>query len=192
MNEFMTSLLVIGTEFGVIISIFFIALIVMLIIKKKKDANITTRFKQEIQGSANQRMENLEKSLSSAFNLSGPATKGYAEEIIKNERTIFSNVLKIFHGKDKSLILNLQKDLANLNQTYQDLANQISQQGASSDDTSDAGDSSSSADIERLQSENDLLKDENSRLKEDLKKSLESIDYLQTQYTELFDKTNQE
>jgi len=185
MNEFMTSLLVIGTEFGVIISIFFIAMMILFLIKKNKDANIKTRFKEDIKSSTNQRIENLEKSLSSTFRLSGDETKDYAKEIIRNERTIFSNVLKIFNGKDKSTILSLQKDLSNLNQTYQKLANKISQDATSSDDGSTAG----GVDNEHLQSEITLLKEENSRLKEDLKKSLESIDYLQIQYTELFDKT---
>lgn len=185
MNEFMTSLLVIGTEFGVIISIFFIAMMILLLIRKKKDTNISTRFIGEIKSSSNQRMDSLEKSLASTFRLSGAETKDYAKEIIKNERTIFSNVLKIFNGKDKSTILSLQNDLSNLNQTYQSLANKISLEAGSND----GGTTAASVDDTHLQSEITLLKEENTRLKEDLKKSLESIDYLQVQYTELFDKT---
>lgn len=185
MNEFMTSVLLIGTQFGFLISIIFIVLLVALIRRKKKDQNITTQFKDEIKSSSAQRLVNLEENIASAFKLNGQETKTYAMAIIKRERKIFADVLKIFQGEDKSLILNLQDDLKRLNQTYQDLANQLNSSGAITAGTNGVTD-------EQLQEAVKELKHENEELKEELKKSQESIDYLQVQYTELFDKANKE
>jgi len=186
MNEFLTSLLFIMAEFGIVISVFFVVLVVIFFMRRKKNSEISTQFKEDVKSSSTERMQNLENSLSSSFQLNGEDTKSYAEEIIKNERKIFSNVLKIFSGKDKSLILSLQDDLASLNQTYQKLANKISSQVDSSVNVSSSEDGD-----EALLGEVNVLREENARLKEDLKKSLESIDYLQVQYSDLFDKTQE-
>jgi len=185
MNEIMTSLLLIGTQFGFIISIVFIVMIVVLIRRKKKDETITTKFKDEIKNSSAQRLVNLEENLASSFKLNGQDTKSYAQAIIRRERKIYTDVLKIFQGKDKDLILNLQEDLKKLNQTYQDLADQLN----NSNGTGSGNDGEAN---EQLEEAVKGLKQENEELKEELKKSQESIDYLQVQYTELFDKANKE
>ncbi len=181
----MASVLLIGTQFGFIISIVFIVLIVFMIRRKKKDQTITTQFKDEIRNSSAQRLVNLEENLASTFHLSGQETKTYSQAIIKRERKIFMDVLKIFRGEDKSLILNLHDDLKRLNQTYQDLADQLNNSGGNSSDDGAKAD-------EKLQEAARVLKQENEALKEELQKSQESNEYLQAQYTELFDKANKD
>ena len=174
----------IGTEFGIVVGIILAIFLVLFFKRKKSDNKIAEQFTNDFKEFNNDRKVNLEKVIEDAFQLGGEATEDYAKIIMNNEKKICGNVLKIFSGKDRELLLKLQDDLANLTDAYQSLA-QAAQK-------SDDGKQVDSKDVERLRAKNKVLDEENERLKEDLKKSLESIDYLQAQYAELSKKTNKE
>jgi len=183
MDEFLTSLLVIGTEFGMFVGVILMALVYLNMSKKRKDKTVARKFAADFQDFSTSRKVDLEEVIENAFNLGGDATEEYAQIIMKNERKICSNMLRLFNGKDRDLLLQLQGDLANLTDAYKSLASMNQSNGTT-------GDSASVDD--KLMEQMSVLKSDNERLKDDLKKSLESIDYLQAQYTELFKKTNNE
>jgi hypothetical protein len=132
------------------------------------------------------RRENLGKEIAEIFSVDDNEGENFAVKILNNERKLCSNALRIFRGKDKSLILTFQDELANLSGAYHELAAIGNKQVIINEQHEP---SLNEDNLEKLTSELNVLREENSRLKEDLKKSLENVDYLQTQYTELFDKT---
>jgi len=182
MDEFFTSLLVLGTQFGIFVGVILVVIVFLALRKRSKEKNITNKFISDYKNLSDQRKSNLESVIADAFQMSNSVSEEYAALILNKEKTICNNVLKIFSGKDKQLLLELQNDLNNLTATYRDLA-MVGKTAAPA--SSGSGDSK---DLERLRSENKVIKDDNERLKEDLKKALESIDYLQVQYTDLFEK----
>jgi len=183
MDEFLTSLLVIGTEFGILVGIILLVVLFMFLKKRMKDKRIAQQFTNDFKEFSSDRKVNLEHVIDDAFNLGNAATKEYAEIIMKNERKICSNMLSLFNGSDRDLLLQLQGDLENLTDAYKALASMSN---------SKEQDASGGKDDEGLLEKTRMLADENERLKDDLKKALESVDYLQTQYTELFKKTNKD
>lgn len=188
MNEFITSMLVLAAEFGAIIIALFLIVMTLLYFRRRKEAGMANIFTKRYRETTMNRKENLGKEISEIYSLDGDVGEDYAIKILKNERNIFANVLRIFRGDDKSVILNFQDDLSNLSGTYHELAS-ISNKHATINEAADAEPNENN--LDDMTSELNVLREENKRLKEDLKKSLENVDYLQTQYTELFDKTKQ-
>lgn len=185
MDEFLASLLVIGTEFGILVGVVLLITFIIFLKKRGKDKYIAKQFTKDFQEFSSDRKVNLEQVIEDAFNLGDTATKEYSEIIMKNERKICSNMLRLFNGSDRDLLLQLQGDLENLTDAYKALASMSKTNAAASSSSSKISD-------EETQNKIKVLTDENIRLKDDLKKALESVDYLQTQYTELFKKTNNE
>jgi len=185
MSEFVTSTLILAAEFGAVISVFFLIYMVAIYIKRKRDTHLMRDFTSKFRESTGARREKLVQSVGEVFCVDGDAGKGAVNEIMNKERTICSNVLRIFNGKDKSLIMNLREDLDGLSGAYHNLASLRQErpvEAAVSVPQESTGD-------EDMASTLNVLRTENQRLKDDLKKSLENIDYLQAQYTELFEKT---
>jgi len=182
MDEFFTSLLVLGTQFGIFVGVILVIIVFLALRKRGKEKNITRKFISDYKNLSDQRKSNLESVIADAFQMSNSVSEEYAELILNKEKTICNNVLKIFSGKDKQLLLELQNDLNNLTATYRDLAMVGKTEAPENSGPVD------SKDLDLLRSENKVIKDDNERLKEDLKKALESIDYLQVQYTDLFEK----
>jgi len=182
MDEFFTSLLVLGTQFGIFVGVILFVIVFLAFRKRNRDKNITKKFISDYKELSNERKSNLESVITDVFQMNNSVSEEYATLILKKEKEICNNVLQIFSGKDKKLLLQLQDDLNNLTKTYHDLAMVGKTATTSSDEGTD------SKDVERLRSENKIIKEDNERLKEDLKKALESIDYLQVQYTDLFEK----
>lgn len=186
MSEFVTSALIVLAEFGAIVSIFFLVYMAIVYFRRKKDTSLVSDFANKFKASTSTRRESLQQSVQEAFRVNGEAGQGAINEIMNTERIICSNVLKIFDGRDKGLIMNLRDDLDDLSGAYHHLASLGHEQSA---DECVVVDTAESDDAEDKESELYVLRVENQRLKEDLKKSLENIDYLQAQYTELFEKT---
>ena len=184
MNEFVTSTLIVIAEFGVVVSVFFLVFILVVFLKRKKDSNTVTKFASQFKESIGTRRDSLAESVQNTFRVTGDESEGAINEIMNKERTICSNVLKIFSGRDKGLIMNLKDDLDGLSGAYHNLAALGHEQS-----TEETIIEAPTLDENDIESELHVLRVENKRLKEDLKKSLENIDYLQTQYTELFEKT---
>jgi len=147
---------------------------------------MANEFTQRYRESSKLRKEKLGKEISEIFSLDGDEGADFAARILNNERKLCSNALRIFRGKDKSLILTFQDELANLSGAYHELATVGNKQVIINEQSEVP---SSGNDLDSVTAEVNVLREENSRLKEDLKKALENVDYLQTQYTELFDKT---
>lgn len=181
MDDLLTSILVIGAEFGLLIAIIFIIFVVIQFKKKKADRSLTDEFVRDFKSLSAERKNNLEKSLTTAFSLEGDDGKECARNIMDKEKTICDHVLRIFNGNEKSLILELQNDLNNLTEAYRELGG-LAHCGTDEN----AG---SKEDIAKMEMSIEALKKDNDRLKDDLKKALESVDYLQEQYTVLFDKS---
>ncbi len=190
MNEFMTSLLVVAAEIGAVIIIIFLIVMAILLIRRKKEVSVQGEFTRQYRESAKQRKENLGKEISKAFALNDVEGDNFANLILQKERLICSNVLRIFRGDDKSKILTVHEDLATLSGTYHEIASASSIKADSDEEIASDSVVDNDADFDNMTAEMHVLREENARLKEDLKKSLENVDYLQTQYTELFEKTN--
>ncbi|HEC29317.1 MAG TPA: hypothetical protein ENI65_07010 [Gammaproteobacteria bacterium] len=181
MDELYTSMLVIGAEIGLFIGVIFVIYIIIMFKKKKADKSITDEFVNDFKSLSKERKTTLEESLTSAFSLDDGDGKECAHNIMEKEKTICDHVLRIFNGKGRNLILELQNDLNNLTEAYKELGGMSHY---NPDDNSD-----NQEDIEKMEGVIEALQKDNDRLKDDLKKALESVDYLQEQYTVLFDKT---
>jgi hypothetical protein len=186
MSEFITSTLIIAAEFGAVIIFLFLVVMAILFIRRKKEVGMANEFTQRFRETSKDRRENLGKEISEIFSLDGDEGDNFAARILNNERKLCSNALRIFRGKDKSLILTFQDELANLSGAYHELATVGNKQVIINEQNEL---SSNKDNLDSMTAEVKVLREENSRLKEDLKKALENVDYLQIQYTELFDKT---
>lgn len=191
MSEFVTSTLILAAEFGAIVSVFFLVYLAIVYIRRKKDTSLVNDFASQFKQSTTTRREGLQQSVKEAFRVNGEQGQDAINEIMHTERTICSNVLKIFDGRDKGLIMNLKDDLDDLSGAYHHLATLGHAQSAVDPLVIDSSACEPGSDENSDDKESELyvLRVENQRLKEDLKKSLENIDYLQAQYTELFEKT---
>jgi len=181
MDELFTSLLVIGTEFGIFVGIILLILIVLFFRRQKKEKKIAKTFARDFKEFSSSRKGSLEDQVSETFDMNDAGVASHIENILSKERSICSNVLNIFTGKNKALVLQLQDDLKELSDVYHALV--VHHQNAAPEVVE------AEVDTSKFESQITVLTDENERLKEDLKKALESIDYLQAQYTELFKKT---
>ena len=103
------------------------------------------------------------------------------DNILIKEKNIYGKILKIFNGEDKNLILDMQDDL-------QDLTDQFGLHLTKEENTIHAVAPDIEARIKEMEKKNNVLNTENDRLKEDLKKAMETIDNIQAEYEQLYQK----
>lgn len=181
MSEFSTSILIIGTEIGAVFLIIAIILFAIQRKKKSKERKIREEFVSTFKDNLEIRRKHIEQQLMQ-IDQDKDEIIGIIDNIITKEKSICAKVLKIFNGKDKDLILDMQGDL-------QDLTDQFGMHIVNEENTTATVSPDIEARIKEMEKRNNVLKTENDRLKDDLKKSLETIDSIQAEYEQLYKKT---
>ena len=181
MSEFLTSILIIGTEISAVLIIITGIYLFLVTKKKRKDKRISEQFINDFKENMDARKHHIESQLEQIDD-DKEKILHIIENIVTKEKSIYGKMLKIFNGSDKNLLLDIQDDLQALTDEFgihikkdttvtNEIAPEIEKR------------------IQAMEKKNNVLKIENDRLKDDLKKALETIDSIQAEYEQLYKKT---
>lgn len=179
-------MLVLTSEIGLVLTVIFIIWFVFMLKKQQKDEAITHNLVQLFKEEAPARRDNLLKILKASFHMQDEDAEKKIKELVSKEKSLYSHVLKAFSGQDRSVIANLNEDIQSLITAYKSLAVENSDQVMTLVDNENPESNVSSEELEKLRAEKNQAIQERDNLKKDLNTALDSIQTLQTEYSQMY------
>jgi hypothetical protein len=177
MNNISTAMLIIFSEIGLVLFLVFIIVAVFFVRRRIKDTNTSHQLIETFKNEYPERKNKLTDYVKNKLNIPDEEAGPLLDELLQREKSIYSHTLKIFSGRDRGAIVKLNDDIKALTEAYQSIAASSHPQVENNQDTPDV----SSEELE-------VLKKDKERLQDELKTALESIDRLQKEYQNLYEK----
>lgn len=175
MSELATSILVVFSEIGVVFAIIFGAAIVFLVKRFRGEKQMAKTLVAKLRKSEPERKEKLLSVLKENLGMNEKEANFTMEALNACEKSLYSRVIKVFLGKDRNSITDLNKDVEALVKGYQNLV--------------------SSPKTELVQSHSDMAaKEENKKLrveklqlKKDLDNAMETMESMMGEYASMYE-----
>lgn len=186
MKDLETAMLLLTSEIGFILTVIFIVLFFFIMKRQKKDEAITHNLVQQFKEEAPARRDNLLKVLKDSFHMQDEDAMNKVKELVSKEKSLYSHVLKAFSGQDRSVIANLNDDIQSLIAAYKSLAVENSDQVQTSINDGNLESAVDGDELEKLTAEKNQAIQERDNLKKDLNTALDSIQKMQSEYTQMY------
>lgn len=121
MTESVTSLLVIFSEVGILLTLGGIVLLFFVLRRKRRENNLAKHFVENLRMGEEGRKHNLMDVLQKVHEMDADLAAKTAQSMLACEKQIYSRVLKLFLGKDRGSLAQLQKDVENMATAYRKL-----------------------------------------------------------------------
>lgn len=180
MNEYLTSLLVIFSEIGMLIALIAIVVGVLVYRREQRHRAEARQFVEALRGNENQRKSSIVEVLEKVHDMDRDKASGTAEELLKSEKRIYNDVVRIFLGhEDNEALDKVRKDVESMAKTYQRFVN-----GASETEPVERGDNPMHNAHMRKQIRQ--LENEKQKLEEDLAEAMASMENMLKEYTQMY------
>jgi hypothetical protein len=186
MNNIATAQLILMSEVG--IALFVIAIIAIIFIvrfrlkQRKLTENVISQYKQLLP----ERKEQMLTVMQDIYHLNPEDATQCMEDIYKLEKSLYSRILKIFYRHEYDQINYIDRDIQALEAAYISLSMNNAPVAAESENKA------ASEELAAMERKVNILNQDNERLKEDLKRALESVDRIQTEYLAIYEKHKDE
>lgn len=181
MNESLTSILVIFSEVGLLLALLAIGVTFMIMRRKHKDNVIARHVVESLRDCESARKAKLMDILQKVHEVDEEFAENSAKAMLACEKRIYNRVLKIFLGRERDGITDLQKDVENMAATYRKLIEKIK---AARVVETERGDNPKRDAQLRIQVKQ--LEAENHKLQEDLDESMKSMESMLNEYTQMY------
>lgn len=181
MSEYVTSLLVIFSEVGLLLAIVVGIIFYFFIRRGQRDKVMAKVLVKTIKEKEAQRIERLKDILEKVHNLDGASAKQNVESILACEKRLYSRIIRMFLGHDRSGITKINKDVESLAESYRRLSNvaEVAEVDKYHSDDNPLVQA-------QLKSQVKKLEKENARLERDLNEAMESMDSMLKEYTLMY------
>lgn len=181
MSEYVTSLLVIFSEVGLLLAII-ISIIAFIIIRRgRRDKVLAKVLVETIKEKEAQRTERLKDILEKVHHLDEASAKQSVDEILNCEKNLYSRIIKVFLGRDREGITKINKDVESLTESYR----RLSSVGEAGTDEKYHSDDNPLVQAQ-LRAQIKKLEKENAKLERDLSEAMESMDSMLKEYTQMY------
>lgn len=179
MNEYITGLLVIFSEVGIVLALIAIIVVVLMMMRKQKDNALAHQFTKKLQEDETPRRSKLVKVLVKVHEMDEVKAKDAANAMLNCEKQIYSRVLKIFLGKDRDSITKLQKDVEGMASAYRHLIDTAPEAKVIERGENPKQSAAMRVTIKKLGAEKE-------KLEKDLSEAMESMDGMLKEYTQMY------
>ena len=121
MTESVTSLLVVFSEVGIFLALGGIVLLFFVLRRKRRENNLAKHFVENLRMGEEGRKHSLMDVLQKVHEMDADLAAKTAQSMLACEKQIYSRVLKMFLGKDRGSLAQLQKDVENMATAYRKL-----------------------------------------------------------------------
>ena len=181
MSEFVTSLLVIFSEVGLMLAIIISVVVFIFIRRGKRDKVLAKVLVETLKQKEPQRAEHLKDILEKVHNMDEESAQKSVEAILTCEKKLYSRIIKMFLGRDRNGISKIDKDVESLAETYRKLST-VAEVGEGVSGHSDDNPLVQA----QLKAQVKKLEKENAKLERDLGEAMESMDSMLKEYTMMY------
>ena len=178
MNEFITGLLVIFSQLGVVLAIAAVVAIFLLIRRKQKDNSLCKRFIALLKQKEGPRKDKLVEALKKVHEMGDEQADKTAKSMLGCEKKIYNHVLKLFMGHERDALGEVQKDVEHLASVYTKLISKVENTEVVEHGESPKHNAQLRAAIKQLTAERD-------KLQEDMDEAMQSMENMLKEYTDV-------
>ena len=177
MSEFVTTLLLIGTETSVMLLIILGVVVFIHFRKNKHDKQRAMVLVNKLKDSEAERRKNLELVMQETYGVEGDELEEQVNELIQTEKRLYSKILKMYMGRDRETIKTIDKDVRKIIDAYRGL---VEQPGGEEGDEKAAG-------LLILRNENEALRLAKAQLEADLAAAMETMENMMSEYANMYE-----
>jgi hypothetical protein len=177
MSDFMTTMLLIGSETSVMLFIIIGVFIVINFRKKSHDKKRAMVLVHKLKESEVARRSNLELVMQDVYGYKEEELEENVNAIIQTENRLYSKIIKMYLGSDRDAIKTIDNDVKKIIEAYRGLVEES--------DNGDDEEKVSSALI--LRNENEALRLAKAQLEVDLAASMETMENMMTEYANMYE-----
>lgn len=181
MNESLTSLLVIFSEVGLLLALLAIVITFLVMRRKHKDNVLARQVVEALRECESARKAKLMDILQKVHEVDEEFAEQSAKTMLASEKRIYNRVLKIFLGRERDGITELQKDVENMATTYRKLIESIKALHISHPERGDSPKREA-----QLRMQIKQLEAEKQKMQEDLDESMMSMENMLKEYTQMY------
>lgn len=179
MNEYITSLLVVFSQLGVVLAMAAVIAIFLLIRRKQKDNSLCKKFIELLKQKEGGRKDSLIDALKKIHQMDDDTAEKTAKSMLNSEKKIYNHVLKLFMGHDRESLVEIQKDVEILASAYRKLIMTAENTSTIEHGESPKHNAQMRATIRQLTAERD-------KLQEDLDEAMQSMESMLKEYTQMY------
>jgi len=179
MNEYITGMLVIFSQLGVVLAMVAVIAIFILIRRKQKDNSLCKHFIETLKQKEGSRKDDMIEALKKVHQMDEESADKTAKSMLSREKKIYNHVLKLFMGHDRDSLADIQKDVENLASAYRKLIATAQSAPAAEHGESPKHIAQMRATIKQLTAERD-------KFKEDLDEAMISMESMLKEYTQMY------
>ena len=181
MSEYVTSLLVIFSEVGLLLAVIIGVIIFIIVRRGRRDKVLAKALVETIKEKEPQRIERLQDILEKVHNLDEESAKQSVDAILACEKNLYARIIKMFLGHDRHGIVNINKDVESLAESYRSLSS-VGEAGETEKYHSEENPLIQA----QLKAQIKKLEQENAKLERDLNEAMESMDSMLKEYTLMY------
>jgi len=177
MSEFVTTLLLIGTETSVMLFIILGIVVFINFQRNKHDKRRAMALVNKLKEADTEHRNNLEMVIKETYGFEGEELEENVNELIQTEKSLYSKILKMYMGRDREAIKNIDKDVKKVIDAYRNLVEQPEH---------NEGEEKQSG-IVILRQENDALRIAKAQLEKDLAAAMETMENMMAEYANMYE-----
>lgn len=179
MNEFLTGLMVVLSQIGVVLALAAVVTIFLFIRRKQKDNSLCKRFIELLKQKEGGRKDKLIEALQKVHNMDDELAEQTAKSMLSSEKKIYNHVLKLFMGHDRDALAEVQKDVENMASAYRKLIATVENESPIEHGESPKHNAQMRAAMKQLTAERD-------KLQQDLDEAMLSMENMLKEYTQMY------
>jgi len=179
MNEFLTGLMVVLSQIGVVLALAAVVTIFLFIRRKQKDNSLCKRFIELLKQKEGGRKDKLIEALQKVHNMGDELAEQTAKSMLSSEKKIYNHVLKLFMGHDRDALAEVQKDVENMASAYRKLIATAEGDSSVEHGESPKHNAQMRAAMKQLTAERD-------KLQQDLDEAMLSMENMLKEYTQMY------
>jgi len=182
-NEFYSSLFFLISEIGIFLLLILGTVVFMAKKRSMKDKSLAIVLVEKIKKSEPEKKEKLLSMLKDIYGYEDEKAEEKMDEVIRNEKKLYNNLIQIFMKKDRDKITQFDKYLNDVIESYQG----ISQVEGSNNTGSADGEEERGSNLVITREENSNLREANKKLKKDLDAAMQTMESMMSEYASMYE-----
>ena len=179
MTESLTSMLVIFSEIGILLVLVAFVVVFLMLRRKNRENYLARHFVEKLKQEEVTRKQSLMDILQKVHEMDANLATKTAEAMLGCEKQIYNRVLRLFLGKDRESLPQLQKDVENMATAYRKLVDTAQHTTIVERDDNPKMHAQLRAQIKQITAERD-------KVQKDLDEAMISMENMLKEYTQMY------
>lgn len=179
MTESLTSMLVIFSEIGILLVLVAFVVVFLMLRRKNRENYLARHFVEKLKQEEGTRKQSLMDILQKVHEMDANLATKTAEAMLGCEKQIYNRVLRLFLGKDRDALPQLQKDVENMATAYRKLVDTAQNTTIVERDDNPKLHAQLRAQIKQITAERD-------KVQKDLDEAMISMENMLKEYTQMY------